>query len=65
MTEAQQERRDASRALLEAVAELGESLWDDALELAEDEREASFFASATLLSALERERVLRRPARVR
>ncbi len=63
LTAAQIERREASRQLLEAVAELGESLYDDALELCEDEREAAFVASATLLSALERERVLRRPAR--
>jgi hypothetical protein len=63
LTPAQLERREASRQLLEAVTELGETLFDDALELCDDEREAAFVASATLLSALERERVLRRPAR--
>ncbi len=62
-TERQARRLLATRQVFEAVAELAESFYDDALRICDDEREAAFLASATLLSALEREKVLRRPAR--
>jgi hypothetical protein len=50
-----------SREVFEAVAELGESFYDEALQVCDDEREAAFLASATLLSALEQEKLLARP----
>lgn len=53
----------AAREVFEAVADLGESFYDEALQICDDEREAAFLASATLLSALEREQVLRRPVK--
>lgn len=56
-------RARLSREVFEAVAELGESFYDEALQLCEDEREAAFLASATLLSALEQEKVLIAPGR--
>ena len=62
-TERRARRILATREVFEAVAELAESFYDEALELCDDEREAAFLASATLLSALEREKVLKRPAR--
>lgn len=56
-------RRQAERDLFEALRELGESLFDDALVRCDTEREASLLASATLVRALEHERVLKALAR--
>lgn len=51
-----------SREVFEAVAELGESFYDDAMQLCDDEREAAAWASATLVQTLLREKVLGRAA---
>jgi len=56
-------RTRLSHDVFEAVAELGESFYDEALQVCDDEREAAFLASATLVCTLEQEKVLVRARR--
>lgn len=57
-------RSSAAREITEALSELGENFFDEALCFCDDEQEAAFLASASLVRALERESILLRPAPV-
>lgn len=54
-------RSSAAREITEALSELGENFFDEALCYCENERDAAFLASASLVRALERESILVRP----
>jgi len=49
-------RLEAYRQLYSAVCSLGDALYEEALAVSEDERDAAFAASCALVSRLERER---------
>lgn len=54
-------RGQAAREITEALSELGENFFDEALCFCDNERDAAFLASASLVRALERESILVRP----
>lgn len=56
-------RTAGARVLYEALAELGEQYYSEALCLCDSEREAAAWATATLVRSLEQKRLLQRLSR--